>query len=280
MVKNAIRAVVPHSVRNSLRSPWRSAAWLWDSAAYSLGRTKAIELAPGWNLICHPHFYKVVHSAQLADSEQSEEFRNFFARCSEKMFLFDIGAHFGVFSLAAAHRGGRAVAVDPSPTAIDMITVETKLNRCADRVHTLQAAVSDATGDMSLLSSGPFSEGYFKVVRGRMERDLTKTHAVTLDQMASEFGTPTHIKIDVEGHEASVLEGARKLLAEKSPFLFLELHNDMISEEGGDPAEALNILDSLGYQVHGPDGDAMTRNAILRLPIVRVTAERDDSRAS
>jgi FkbM family methyltransferase len=279
-LKNAIRAVVPRSVRNSLRSPSRSAAWLWDSAAFSLGQTKSIELAPGWQLVCHPHFYKVVHSAQLADPEQSEEFRNFLARCSENMFLFDIGAHFGVFSLAAAHRGGRAVAVDPSPTATDMIAIETKLNRCTDRVRILQAAVSDAAGEMSLLSSGTFSEGYFKVAQGRLESDLTKTLAVTVNQMAAEFGAPTHIKIDVEGHEASVLKGARSLLEEKSPFLFLELHNDMISEEGGDPAEALNILDSLGYRIRGLDGDAMTSKGILRLPIVRVTAEREGSLAS
>jgi FkbM family methyltransferase len=276
-LKNAIRAVVPRSVRNSLRSPSRSAAWLWDSAAFSLGQTKSIELSPGWNLVCHPHFYKVVHSAQLADPEQSDEFRNFLGHCSEKMFLFDIGAHFGVFSLAVAHYGGRAVAVDPSPTATDMIAVETKLNRCADRVRILQAAVSDTTGEMSLLNSGAYSEGYFKVAQNRLESDLTKTPAVTVDQMAAEFGAPTHIKIDVEGHEASVLRGAGNVLTQTSPYLFLELHNEMVSGEGGDPGAALDILDTHGYRIRDLNGEPITRNGILRLPIVRVIAERTAS---
>jgi FkbM family methyltransferase len=279
-LKNVVRASVPRNMRNWLRSPSRSAAWLWDSAAFSLGQTKTIELAPGWQLVCHPHFYKVVQTAQLADPEQAEEFRGFVTHCTKEMFLFDIGAHFGVFSLAAAHFGGRAVAVDPSPTATEMIAVETKLNQCTDRVRILQAAVSDVSGEMGLLSSGAFSEGYFKVAQGRMESDLTTTPAVTVDQMAAEFGAPTHLKIDVEGHEASVLRGARAVIEKNSPYLFLELHNEMISAEGGDPAAALDILDAHGYRVRDLNGDPLTRNGILRLPILRVTAEREAPKAS
>ena len=50
----------------------------------------------------------VVHAAQIADVEQAEEFRSFVRHCSKAMFLFDIGAHFGVFSLTVAHFGGKS----------------------------------------------------------------------------------------------------------------------------------------------------------------------------
>ena len=62
---------------------------------------------------------------------------------------------------------------------------------------------------------------------------------MTVDQMAAEYGVPTHIKIDMEGHEASVLRGARATLERHSPFLFLELHNEMVQFGGGNPNEAL-----------------------------------------
>ena len=56
-----------------------------------------------------------------SDDELIEELDSFIAHCRRGMVLFDVGAHFGVFSLAALHYGGPdaiAVAVDPSPAAV------------------------------------------------------------------------------------------------------------------------------------------------------------------
>lgn len=275
LLKSIIRSTVPRPVRNWLRSPSRSAEWLWDSARFSFGGTKEVALSPGFSLICHPHAYKVICEAQIADPDQREEFQNFLSHCRETMFLFDIGAHYGVFSLTAAHFGGRAVAVDPSAMATRMIATEAALNNCTDRIQILQSAVSDANGVINLLSSGVFSAGYFKVATGRPKRELTEIPALTIDQMASRFGVPTHIKIDVEGHEAAVLRGARTVLAQGSPILFLELHNEMVTSEGGNPAAALDELASLGYKCFALNGGAIERSAILSRPLIRITAQRE-----
>lgn len=272
LLKSVVRNTVPRSVRNWLRSPSRSAEWLWDSAAFSFGATRTLALLPEWTLVCHPHFYKVVHQAQIDDPEQAEEFQSFARRCSNRMFLFDIGAHFGVFSLAAAHFGGRAVAVDPSPTATRMIAVETRLNRCKGAIQILQAAVSDSNGVVGMLSSGVFSDGYFKFVRGRSSSDLTETQALTVDQISERFGAPTHIKIDVEGHEAAVLRGAHSTLAKYSPVLFLELHNEFVSADGGDPGSTLDSLDESGYATYSLDGSVISRKDILRRSLLRIVA--------
>jgi FkbM family methyltransferase len=272
-LKNVIRASVPREVRNWLRSPSRSAEWLWDSAAFSLGQTKTLQLAPNVSLVCHPHFYKVVESAQLHDPDQAEEFSNFLSHCSDRMFLFDIGAHFGVFSLALAQFGGKAVAADPSPIATKMMDTEVSLNKCGDRVRVLQAAVSDLNGEMALLSAGTFSEGYFRVEQGRMASELTKTQALTVDQMTTQFSAPTHLKIDVEGHEAAVLRGARETLGKHVPVLFLELHTEMVQAGGGDPNEALNLVEAAGYRTLDFAGTPIGRDEILSRPIIRIVAE-------
>ena len=83
-----------------------------------------------------------------------------------------------------------------------------------------------------LLSRGP----------SRLRSELTKTAAVTIDQLADQFGAPTHIKIDVEGHEAAVLLGREKTLSRFAPLPVLELHNEMIRSEGGDPSDVLDEL--------------------------------------
>ncbi|MGH9756981.1 MAG: FkbM family methyltransferase, partial [Candidatus Acidiferrales bacterium] len=262
---------------NWLRSPSKSTEWLWDSAQLSLGAKKTLEILPGWFLKCHPYAYKVYYESQIADPEQSLEFKNFTSHCAANMLLFDIGAHFGVFSLAAAHYGGRAIAVDPSPMAMRMVATEISLNSCPDRIQTLQAAVSDAKGVMEMLTSGVFSAGYFRVANGRLKKDLTRTRATTIDEMAFSYGVPTHIKIDVEGYEAAVLRGAREILSRASPLLFVELHNEMVAGDGGDPSAAIEELARYGYATFSLEGAKISREAILQQPIIRVVAKRRDA---
>jgi FkbM family methyltransferase len=274
-IKSVMRATVPRPVRNWLRSPSKSAAWLWDSFTFSLGATKTLGLLPDWSIVCHPHAYKVFYEAQILDHEQAEEFRNFLSHCSCKMFLFDVGAHFGVFSLAAAHFGGRSIALDPSPTATRMIAIEAALNNCTPDIHVMQAAASDTSGAMGMLSSGVFSDGYFQVAKWRSSSDLSRTQAITVDDLTLQHRPPTHLKIDVEGHEAAVLRGARTTLSQFSPLLFLELHNEIVTRDGGDPNSALDELAQLDYATFALDGDPVGRASLLSKPIVRIVAARN-----
>jgi FkbM family methyltransferase len=239
-----------------------------------------LHFPPNWTLICHPHAYRVAYQAQIADPEQREEFQNFVLQCSRSMFLLDIGAHFGVFSLAAAHFGGKAIAIDPSPIATRMIAVQSGLNRFSDSIRIIQAAVTNEDGTVDLVSSGVFSDGYFKMIQGKAKSELTRTQAITIDQLVSEYGPPTHIKIDVEGQEAAVLQGGRKALAQYSPILFLELHNEMITSEGGDPNLALDELVQLSYETFALNGNPVKRDFILQKPLIRIIAARAEGRAT
>ncbi len=273
-LKQAVRRVIPRPVRNWLRSPSRSARWLWDSFQFSCGITRELLIAPDWRVVCHPHAYRVLFRDQVTDPEQSAEFRSFQRHCVKDMLLFDIGAHFGVFSLAAARAGGRAVAIDPSPEAMRMIAIQTVLNHCSTSIQTMRAAITSETKTMGLLSSGVFSDGYFKVAINESESELTKTPGLTIDDLTRQFGAPTHVKIDIEGHEAAALRGGARTFDRHSPLLFLELHNEMVISAGGDPNAALDDLARLGYDTFGLDGEALERRAILERPIVRVVARR------
>jgi FkbM family methyltransferase len=274
VLKNLVRAVIPRPVRNWLRSPSRSAEWLWDATRFSFGAVETLSLLPGRSLVCHPHAYKVACRSQISDPEQREEFQNFLSHCGEKMLLFDLGAHFGLFSLAAAQFRGRAVAVDPSPLAAKMIKIQVRLNRFDDQIRILQAAVSNAPGQLSMLSAGVFSDGYFRLVNGRSARELSPAKATTIDQMSQEFGSPTHIKVDVEGHEAAVLRGGRTTLRIASPMLFLELHSEMISSDGGDPRAAVEELEMLGYTMFSLGGNPISKSEIFEKPLSRIVAKR------
>ena len=61
------------------------------------------------------------------------------------------------------------------------------------------------------------------------------------------------MKIDVEGSEIAVLEGARELLARDGPVLVVELH--------ATNAEVCDLLDDAGYAYENLEGPEPVRDA-------------------
>jgi FkbM family methyltransferase len=247
--------------------------WIWDSFCFSVGSTKKLALLPGWDLICHPRVYKTLLHSQVVDPEQGEEFRNFVKSCDRSMCLFDIGASFGAFSFAAAHFGGTAIAVEPSPIATRFIELQSHLNGFDKNIRIVEACAGDAVGEVEMLSSGVFSDGYFRIASRRSSRELTKAKAVTIDHLSDQFGPPTHIKIDVEGYEAAVIRGARRTLTDLAPMVFLELHNEIIRADGGDPASVLDALAETKYKELSINSVPAGRDVILEMPICRLLAK-------
>ncbi len=71
---------------------------------------------------------------------------------------------------------------------------------------------------------------------------------MTLDAFTAERGLrPDVIKIDVEGAEFRVLQGARRMLTEGAPLIFCEIHPQQMQNVGGSVAELLDLVASLGY---------------------------------
>jgi FkbM family methyltransferase len=154
-----------------------------------------------------------------------------------------------------------------------MVNIQARLNNWSDRIRTIRAAASDNSAGIDMLAAGVLSDHYFVISKGRNPSELTHLDSVTIDELSLKFGTPSHLKIDVEGHEAAVLRGARATLKNSTPLVFLELHNEIVASNGGDQNAALNELSNLGYQVFGLDGEPASREVIFRKAISRVIAK-------
>jgi FkbM family methyltransferase len=245
-----------------------------------MGVTSQIELRPGWVIRSHPAAYRLAYRAQREDPEQIAEFDHFLRCCHPGMFLFDIGAHFGLFGLAATHYGGpnaRAVAVDPSPLAARVLQAQTGLNGVTDRLQVVQASVGERSGLHSdFVAAGIGSAGYFVPAtpdHPRVER--TRVEMVTVDELAVKFGQPTHIKIDVEGYEGAVLRGGSSTFGSKTgPMIFLELHSAMIQGAGGNPAEPLDLLEAYQYRIFDIEDQLADKEKIIRQPLTRLFATK------
>lgn len=277
-LKSLVRASVPRSIRNWLRAPAKSLSWSWDETRYLFGARETLEIRPGFRITCHPLAYRHSYFAQNDDPAQAAEFDGFVAQCTPGMVLFDLGAHFGLFALAALHYGGPtalAVAVDASPVAIRMINIQTQLNGLEKRLRTIEACICDEEGVADMVAVGPLANGYFTSPTSDTARsETTQTAAITLDGLVAKTGlTPTHVKIDVEGFEESVLRGGRRLLqGATAPLLFLELHNDMIRAGGRRPEAVLDFVDEFGYRTFDFERAAIGRERLLAQPIARFQA--------
>lgn len=166
-----------------------------------------------------------------------------FVRCWLRpgMRAVDVGASFGTYTLAMARAVGADGSVhcfEPAPLTAGYLRETLHLNGLPQVVQR-EAAVSDKAGRLAI-AVGPQSElNAVDASGGGVEVEAT-----TLDEEARRggIGAPDFIKLDVEGHEAAAIEGARGLLAGADPLVMLEVK----ARQALDFA-ALAPLAALGY---------------------------------
>ena len=149
--------------------------------------------------------------------------------------IWDIGANVGVFAFAAASRalpGGHVLAVEPDEWLANIIRRSAALpenSRLA--VQVLAAAISDKVGTRTLLIAerGRASNALQGVGRNQMGgvRDRVAVQTFTLDHLLDSYPMPHLVKIDVEGAEYQVLQGASRMLSDVRPKIYVEVGSDL-----------------------------------------------------
>lgn len=161
--------------------------------------------------------------------------------------VYDVGAHFGYFSLlfaAIAGAGGRVFSFEPTPSTFALMAG----NVAPDpRIHAINAAAGATAGRLSIADYGlRFSAWNTLADAGRLGTSgasVTPTpvevEVVTLDAFSRQHAAvPQFIKIDAENFETEVLQGASGLLASARPTLLLESGSPRAAELGASLARA------------------------------------------
>jgi FkbM family methyltransferase len=174
----------------------------------------------------------------------------------------DVGAHIGFFTIVMADLvgpGGRVFAFEPFDSNAELLERSITENRFEERIVFERAAVGATSGSARLtfpvetLNSGGaylLRDGTGPLT-GNLERRVA---LVALD----EFRLPRpirFIKMDVEGAEPQVLEGAKRLLQSDRPVLLAELHPTQLQRASGvSPEEFLAQLRGVGYRAEDLHG--------------------------
>lgn len=174
----------------------------------------------------------------------------------------DVGANQGIYAFALSQIAATVVAFEAHPGFADFAR---RLLGSRATVHTI--ALSNASGRAAFYV--PYNDegeelhlaGNLKNTHSQFTRqNIIDAQVETLDSFS--LDTVTFIKIDVEGSELEVLEGARQTIARDRPILLLEL----LSGTYDDPlCVTQQVCDTYGYDgfvVH--EGEYLDAMAVIR----------------
>jgi FkbM family methyltransferase len=187
------------------------------------------------------------HGAWLGRLE-TDALADFAAHIDGNAVVWDVGANVGLYTLAAARRARQVVAFEPAAENVAALTRHLSINRLKN-VEIVAAAVSNVEGTARLAAGASPSEF-------RLADEGEPVPCVTLDAWRQSSGAPAPdvIKIDVEGAESAVLDGAAETIRAALPRIYLAVHDRQHA-----PCEVR--LRGWGYELHVAGGAAWTADA-------------------
>lgn len=174
------------------------------------------------------------------------------------MSVLDVGANFGYltsFFATAVGEAGQVVAVEPEPVMADLLHRNTARHSNTTALRTALGA----TGGNTRLWRSSTNLACHSLIRSAVPNpaDSVIIPVTTVDALYREahphLRPPDLVKIDVEGAEAAVLNGAGGTLHAHRPVLWLEFWPEGLRHAGTDPAEVTDHLTGLGYTLTAVD---------------------------
>lgn len=232
------------------------------------------------------HIRLLTHLSYLFLAREMEacEIRSFTSIASsldpDSRSIYDVGGNIGLYTWSAldASPGLNVAVFEPDPRNFALLK-DTARTWQAHNVHLFPCAASAEHGEASfsrdLLSSaaGTLEQGSqaFAQKHYNQQESFIQVRKFPLDDLLGTPGIPPPglVKIDVEGHELDVLDGAKKVLHEYLPILFIESFSEK--------AQALQeLLGGLGYKFFDADKASLVSPTTLNflcLPEADLPAE-------
>jgi FkbM family methyltransferase len=171
--------------------------------------------------------------------------------------VIDVGANIGFYTVLAARLlpTRRVLAIEPTAGAFGRLEANLALNGVADRVIAFKGAASDRAGELTINTVAGMEEfsSLGTIIHGAAAGQAVSSERVaaeTIDALVARHGlVPGLIKIDVEGAEGQVLEGAQSTLETHRPVVLSELSRALLEPMGSSPEAIIAQFRGLDYEV-------------------------------
>lgn len=177
--------------------------------------------------------------------------------------LWDIGANVGLYSLYAGKRGANVYAFEPNAGNHALLAEHVVMNNLSARVKPVCLAFADSDGltdlQMVELTVGSASSFVGDNTHQHGEVQVLATQSVMMmraDSFAERFtgSAPDHIKLDVDGTEASILRGAPDILGKVKSLLIEIEGNNARDQEITGLIEAAGLRKDMAFKERSAHG--------------------------
>ena len=185
------------------------------------------------------------------ESIEEVSYRAFAAEIRRGAVVFDVGAHFGTYTMIAARRGGssaRVVAYEPSALTREYLGRHLRWNGIERQVIVRPVCCGSSVGETRFFTRPGVPDGSNGILPadGLLE---TSSPVTRIDEETRWLHlAPDVIKIDVEGAELDVLEGAERTLATGRPRLFVSVHPRQLARRHLTPDAVVGWLHERSYR--------------------------------
>jgi FkbM family methyltransferase len=184
-----------------------------------------------------------------------------------KRICLDVGANLGLFTYFLSRYSPHVYAFEPNPIPLRVLRYVADKN-----VTVLQMALSDKTGEAELVvpkGRKGWSSNGASIEYDEGEGRVVKVPGSRIDDL--DYKDIGFIKIDVEGHEKSVLEGAQETLARDRPNLFVE---NEFTHAGAGVTDVFDMMKALDYDGFALIDGVFSNISRLSLEEHQINAER------
>jgi FkbM family methyltransferase len=144
--------------------------------------------------------------------------------------IVDLGANIGAFSLWAARRcpTAKIVAVEPFPSTFERLEKTVSDNNLANRVKTLNIAIGAANGVVSFDATEGKRSYCRSIIEEDSNTDSVEVPSLSLESLLDrcEIDELDCLKMDVEGGEYAIFDGASTETLRRIKVITMEYHDE------------------------------------------------------
>jgi FkbM family methyltransferase len=149
----------------------------------------------------------------------------------EGMFVLDVGANFGYYSVLMADLvgpNGKLIAFEPNPHAAASAEASLSVNGFGSRSTVLRSAAADMAGSVTFCipHSEPKNATIVPADYTQPDADIIQVPTVTVDAICRGERKVDFIKIDAEGGEYRIFQGMQEIIRRDHPMIILEFNAD------------------------------------------------------
>jgi len=185
--------------------------------------------------------------------------------------IIDVGANTGFFTRKFSEwvgRDGQIIAIEPEQNNFDTLKAALTRKNELSNVDFIRAAVSDVEESVNLVIN-PDHPGDHRLGEKGQPVDAITLDGLMENQITKEVSL---IKVDVQGAEYLVINGALNLIQSFNPVLFLEVDEQALKEMNASSKALFNLLRELGYTIHYFTGNRIIGPITLAQALERTQA--------